>query len=157
MGKSRSDEVDRAILAVLQADARRNTNAEVSERVGVSPSTVGKRIRRMERAGLISGYRTEVDYEAVGFSLRVLFVCTAPIAEREALSRAALEVSGVVHVRELMAGQENVHVEAACVSTDDVTRVARELDELGCTVTDEILIRSNHFRPADFGAITYEE
>lgn len=141
------DEIDRVILQSLQEDARHNTNAAISDRVSVSPSTVRKRIERLEENGVIQGYLPQVDYENAGYQLQVLFVCSASIAERERLVTDTLDVSGVVNVRELMTGQQNVHIRAIGSSNDDITRIARSLDELGYSVADEIMIRSDRNRP----------
>jgi Lrp/AsnC family transcriptional regulator, leucine-responsive regulatory protein len=65
------DELDRAILAVLDR-AGRISNADLAERVGLSPSPCLRRVRRMEKAGVIRGYRADVDPVALGRSLRVL-------------------------------------------------------------------------------------
>ena len=144
MDSPRVDEIDQAILSLLQGDARQNTNAAISEQVSVSASTVGKRISRMEDDGIITGYLPIVDYEAVGFPIQVLFICTAAIADREALIEETLGLEGVVNVRELMTGKRNVHILVIGSSNSDITRIAHELDELGYTVTDEILMRKEY-------------
>lgn len=148
MSDSDVDEIDRAILHALQKDARNNTNAAISDRVSVSASTVGKRIARLEKRGVIKAHRTEIDYEKAGFPLHVLFICTARITEREALIERALKLEGVINVRELMTGQENVHIQVVGASNDDITHIAHELDDMGYTVTDEILLRAEHERPS---------
>jgi hypothetical protein len=55
-------------------------------------------------------------------------------------------VSGVVAVREVMTGTENVHVEAIGSDSDDLSRIGRDLDELGLEVVDEDLIRNEYER-----------
>jgi len=65
------DEMDRSILAVLDKDGR-ISNAELAERVGLSPSPCLRRVRRLERTGVIRGYRAVIDPAAIGRSLRVL-------------------------------------------------------------------------------------
>jgi len=142
------DEIDQTILYALQEDARHNTNAAISERVGVSASTVGKRIRRLEDRGVILGYRPEIDYERAGFPLRLLFICTATISEREALIERTLDLDGVVNVRELMTGERNVHVQVTGTTNDDITRIARTIDEMGYVITDEILMREEYTQPS---------
>ncbi|GGP36195.1 Lrp/AsnC family transcriptional regulator [Saccharothrix coeruleofusca] len=59
------DAVDRALLDALQEDARLSYN-ELARRVHVSPPTVAQRVRRLENAGVITGYRATVDPTAVG-------------------------------------------------------------------------------------------
>jgi DNA-binding Lrp family transcriptional regulator len=142
------DEIDRAILHALQEDARQNTNAAISERVSVSASTVGKRISRMENGGIIKGYQPTVDYEVAGFPIQVLFICTAAIAEREALINNTLGLDGVINVRELMTGERNVHILVIGSSNDDITRIAHGLDNMGYGVTDEILMREEYNQPS---------
>ena len=59
------DGVDWALLEALQEDARLSYN-ELARRVHVSPPTVAQRVRRLENAGVITGYRATVDPTAVG-------------------------------------------------------------------------------------------
>jgi len=62
------DEIDRAILGLLQADGRM-TNADLARAVGLSPAATHARVRRLERDGLIRGYVALVDRERAGFDL----------------------------------------------------------------------------------------
>lgn len=149
MSDGQRDVVDRRILHLLQEDARNNTNAAISERVSVSPSTVGNRIERLEESGVIEGYRPDIDYDAAGFPLRVLFVCTAPIADRRPLVKDVVALSGVVNVTELMTGENNVHIEVVGSDNEDITRLATAIDRLGITVTDEVLVKSEFPMPAN--------
>ncbi|MDJ1431013.1 Lrp/AsnC family transcriptional regulator [Halostagnicola sp. A-GB9-2] len=142
------DDIDREILYALQQDARNNSNADISEQVGVSPSTVGKRITRLEERGVILGYRPKIDYELAGLPLEVLFICTVPIAERESLVESAHKIDGVVNVREMMTGRKNVHIRVVGASNDEITRIATTIDNRGYDITDEILLRSERDSPA---------
>lgn len=148
MSDRRLDDVDRRILHALQEDARNNTNAEISDRVGVSPSTVGNRIERLEDEGILKGYHPDIDYDRADLPLRVLFVCTTSITERGSLIREALELPGVVNVKELMTGENNVHVEVVGRSNEDVTRVATAIDDIGIRINEEILVKNEHHQPA---------
>lgn len=138
------DELDRQILYMLQKEARHTSSSDIAETFDVSASTVRNRIQRLEADGVIRGYHADVDYEATGYQLYTLIVCTAPIPEREELARAAAEVPGVVEVQEVMTGEENVLVRAIGVDGDDLTRIGEQLDELGLRVSDEDLIRNTY-------------
>jgi len=138
------DALDKRIIHALQCDARKTSASDVAGKVGVSASTVRNRIRKLEDAGILMGYRPEVNYEKAGYQLRTLIVCTAPIPEREELARDALEVPGVVAVREITTGTENVHVEAIGTDGDDLSRIGQDLDALGLEVVDEDLIRNEY-------------
>ena len=63
------DRIDLLLLAELQRAARQ-TNAELAERVHLSPSACLRRVQRLERAGVIAGYRAEVDPEKLGLGLQ---------------------------------------------------------------------------------------
>lgn len=65
---SQLDSVDTRILAVLAGDARLSI-AEVARRVGMSAPAVRERIARLENAGVIRGYRIDVDPAAVGLPI----------------------------------------------------------------------------------------
>lgn len=141
------DDLDRQIIYALQADARRTSASEIAEDFGVSASTVRKRIRKLEETGIIRGYDLDVDYERAGFQLHTLILCTAPVPEREELARQALDVEGVVAVREVMTGGENVHVEVVGRDGDDLSRIGRELDAIGLAIEDEDIIRNEYVTP----------
>lgn len=62
------DELDQAILAALQIDARLS-NAELARRISLSQSAVYNRLRRLEELGFVRGYVTLLDRELAGFDL----------------------------------------------------------------------------------------
>src|SRR5262249_28141992 len=64
------DKFDIAILKCLQEDARA-TNVEIAEKVNLSPSPCLRRIRNLERLGVIRGYRADIDRKEVGLGLTV--------------------------------------------------------------------------------------
>ncbi|MFD8009506.1 Lrp/AsnC family transcriptional regulator [Streptomyces sp. NPDC058955] len=65
------DAIDRDILFHLREDGRL-TNVELAKRVGLTPPPCLRRVRRLEEAGVITGYRAVVDPAAVGRGLEVL-------------------------------------------------------------------------------------
>ncbi|MBM1220053.1 Lrp/AsnC family transcriptional regulator [Ponticoccus sp. SC2-23] len=64
------DEIDRMILAELQADGRM-TNVELAKRVGISAPPCLRRVRTLEEQGFIRGYHAEVDARELGFEVQV--------------------------------------------------------------------------------------
>ena len=83
------DEVDRQILDLLQANARR-TNAEIAEEVGLTAPSVFERIRKLEQRGVIRGYTVQVDPEALGKQLTAFIRLTAAYDDRHAAGVAAI-------------------------------------------------------------------
>ena len=64
------DQLDMSILQMLQRNGRATLN-EVSERVGLSPSPVARRVRLLEEAGIITGYAAQIDEVALGYGFSV--------------------------------------------------------------------------------------
>jgi Lrp/AsnC family leucine-responsive transcriptional regulator len=62
------DDTDLQILDALQENAR-ISNAEIARRLGMAPSAILERIRKLEARGVILGYRTQIDPAAVGRGL----------------------------------------------------------------------------------------
>ena len=67
---ARLDTIDRQILKELQDDGRM-TNVELASRVGISAPPCLRRVRALERAGIIKGYHAELSPEALGYSVSV--------------------------------------------------------------------------------------
>lgn len=67
------DHIDHKILRHLQENAR-ITNADLADRVGLSPTPCLRRLRRLEADGVIKGYHTEIDREALGVNVTVIIL-----------------------------------------------------------------------------------
>jgi DNA-binding Lrp family transcriptional regulator len=74
--KTEVDDIDLALLRALAADARQSQRA-LARLIEVSPSAVGDRLARLERAGAIRGYRVDIDWAALGFPVVVYLAVTA--------------------------------------------------------------------------------
>lgn len=70
MPTTRLDDIDRKILAELQADGRM-TNVELARRVGISAPPCLRRVRTLEEQGYIRGYHADVDPRELGFEVQV--------------------------------------------------------------------------------------
>jgi Lrp/AsnC family transcriptional regulator, leucine-responsive regulatory protein len=64
------DDIDRRILAALQADGRM-TAQQLADRVGLSPSPCSRRVRLLEEAGIVKGYVAVIDQAKVGLPISV--------------------------------------------------------------------------------------
>jgi len=138
----RLDEIDRRIIHALMDDARNVSAPTIAEDVSVSPGTIRNRIAQLEDRGIITGYHASVDFERAGDRLTNLFMCNAPVSERETVARRAQVIPGVINVRELMTGRRNLHVLAVGEDTDDLRRIARSLSDLGIEIEDEVLVQN---------------
>jgi DNA-binding Lrp family transcriptional regulator len=66
--RSRLDETDLTILKALQDDGRM-TNVDLAGRIGMSPPPALRRVRALEEAGIITGYRARIDEKKLGFEV----------------------------------------------------------------------------------------
>ncbi|MBN9584616.1 MAG: ArsR family transcriptional regulator [Afipia sp. 62-7] len=64
------DKTDRKILNILQADGR-IANVEMAERIGLSPTSIGERLKRLQRDGFIEGYGARLNPHKLGLGLLV--------------------------------------------------------------------------------------
>lgn len=95
------DEIDYRLIDLLQADDRTPV-AELGKTLGVAPSTLNDRIRRLVKLGVISGFHARIDPDKIGLDL-LAFVFVGwsdPATEAQFLDamRAAPEVMEVHHV-----------------------------------------------------------
>ncbi|MEQ8165021.1 MAG: Lrp/AsnC ligand binding domain-containing protein [Alphaproteobacteria bacterium] len=68
---SEIDRIDRRILIELQNDGR-ITNSELAQRVGLAPTSMSDRMRRLQNQGYIKGFRAILDADQIGLGLLVL-------------------------------------------------------------------------------------
>lgn len=119
------DAVDRRILELLQENARL-ANAEIARRVGMAPSAVLERIRKLEERGVIEGYEARLGARAVGMGLvAFIFVRTEDApghpSTGEWLTRIP-EVQEVHHV----AGEDCFLLKVRTADTEALGRLLRE-------------------------------
>ncbi|MEJ8572127.1 Lrp/AsnC family transcriptional regulator [Microbaculum marinum] len=84
--KARLDQIDWKILRELQVDGR-ITNVELAKRVGISAPPCLRRVRALEEAGIIRGYRTLLDEKSLGFDVSAFaYVSLASQAEADLIA-----------------------------------------------------------------------
>jgi Lrp/AsnC family leucine-responsive transcriptional regulator len=100
------DATDRAILRVLQLDGRA-PNAVIAERVNLSESACSRRLRELERQGVLTGYTALVDPKTVGLGLTVFLTITLTSQAQAALAEFEAAVMAVDEIMEcyLMTGE----------------------------------------------------
>lgn len=150
------DETDRAIIHLLQVDAR-NTASNIADDVGVAPNTVRNRINQLEENDVIEGYHPQINYEKAGFQLHIVLICTVPVSKRRELAESALNIKGVIGITEILSGVENMAIEVVGTDGDDITRIATALENEGLTIQNERIIKYAHVQPFNhFGVSAIE-
>lgn len=85
------DDVDRKILVQLTAQGRLSF-AELGRRVNLSSPAVAERVARLERAGVITGYRAEIDPRALGYQLTAIVRVKPTTGQLSRIAELAAEI-----------------------------------------------------------------
>lgn len=139
--------LDRRILHLLQIDARGASDTDIAEETDVTGTTVHNRIKQLEEEGIILGYNPEINYEQAGYPMRVLFICSTDLSRRSEMAEKALEVQGVVNVREMLSGEENLHIEVVAEATSNVKESTEQLDALGLRIVSSNILAEERIQP----------
>ncbi|MCK9530796.1 MAG: Lrp/AsnC family transcriptional regulator [Gammaproteobacteria bacterium] len=101
------DRYDRRILELLQQDGR-ISNQDLADRIGLSPSPCLRRVRALEDAGIIAGYRALVDAKRLGLTLMALVHISMDRHTPERFAHFEAQVEAMPEVLEclLITGQD---------------------------------------------------
>ena len=136
------DEIDRSILSILTTEGRISYR-DLSERVRLSANAVADRVRRLERAGVISGFHAEIDPTAVGHSLMALIdVRLRPEVTMDAAEAALARLPQVLSASHVT-GRGDYVLRIACRNPAELDELIRSLnDDVGAIETEtRILLR----------------
>jgi DNA-binding Lrp family transcriptional regulator len=122
------DDRDRAILRELMRDGRL-TNADLAERVHLSPSACLRRVRALEESGLIAGYAMLLDPAAAGLPGAAFISVTLDQQGRAALDRFEAQVRRHAEIIEcyLLAGAADYLLRVAYRDAHDFERIHTEI------------------------------
>ena len=101
------DRYDRQILQILQEDGR-ISNQDLADRIGLSPSPCLRRLRALEDAGIVTGYRALLNAKALGYSLMALIYISMDMHTPERFENFEQQIRQVSEVLEclLITGQD---------------------------------------------------
>lgn len=129
------DAYDIRILAELQADARM-TLAELGRRVHLSQPAVAERVRKLEAAGVITGYRASVNLAALGCGIRAMV--RVGRTDYSAMTQLVAKLPEVVNAWNIT-GEDSWVLEIAVADVAHLDDVVSQLCLLGETSTSIIL------------------
>ena len=116
------DSTDLHIIEALQANAR-TSNAELARDLGMAPSAVLERIRKLEQKGIITGYEARIAPRAVGLSLTAFVFVRAE--EKPLTGKTGVALSKIPEVQEVhhVAGEDCYLVKLRVRDTEELSRV----------------------------------
>jgi Lrp/AsnC family leucine-responsive transcriptional regulator len=119
------NEIDAVILNILQKNSR-TSNAEIARQVGLAPSAVFERLRKLEERGVIEGYSVKLNPKAIGLPL-VCFIFVRS-SERAGSLTTADRLAEIPEVLELhhVAGEDCFLLKVRAADTEAVGRILRE-------------------------------
>lgn len=155
------DDLGWRILEVLQGDARVSFS-ELGRRIGLSTPAVTERVRRMEDAGIITGYHATIDPGKAGFPI-VVYMRLAISGGENMVSRATAAVKRMPEILEChrVTGTDSFILRAALLSVAQLETLIDRLTPFGMTSTSTVLsspvpyreLRADHPAPSKATAI----
>ncbi|MGB0146788.1 MAG: Lrp/AsnC family transcriptional regulator [Flavobacteriaceae bacterium] len=139
------DQLNRGILECLQKNAR-FSHAEIGRIVGISSPAVNERIKKMEDAGVIRGYRTEVSSFECGYQLRAIITVRAFMGKLKPFLDQVKGFDEVVNCYRIT-GNENIVMEVVLVDQKHLERFIDKLIVYGETKTQIILSKVVDHQP----------
>lgn len=139
------DETGWQLLQELQKNARLSYS-ELGQRVGLSSPAVADRMRKMEEAGIISGYHAEVNLAKLG--LPVTAIVRLGSFGGQNCTRIAAQVSEIPEVLECyrVSGTDSVVIRVVAASVDHLERVVDQLSLHGVPTTSIVFSKPTRHR-----------
>src|SRR5690242_8843723 len=128
-----ADAVDRALLAELQRDGRQSI-AELARTVHMSNSAVAERIRRLEEAGVIAGYRAVVDPDRLGYGILAFLRLRYPSSQYQPLHDLLADIPEVVEAHHVT-GDDCFILKVVATSMRHLEQVSGRVGTLGSVTT----------------------
>jgi Lrp/AsnC family transcriptional regulator, leucine-responsive regulatory protein len=130
------DATDRKIIGELLANGRVSF-AELGRRVSLSSPAVTERIQRLERAGLITGYRAEIDPRLLGFSMTAIVRVKPAAGQLQRIPALALEIPEVGECHRIT-GEDCFYLKIHLRSLDELSDILDRFLTYGETTTSLI-------------------
>ncbi|MYS85622.1 Lrp/AsnC family transcriptional regulator [Embleya scabrispora] len=138
------DATDWAILDEVQRDGR-IAYTELARRVNLSASATTERVRRLEAAGVITGYRAEVALERTGYAVSAVVRLKYPGTRHEPLRRLLGERSEILECLRTT-GDDCYVLKVAATSMSHLEEIVDAPARFGSTTTNVVLSRTQPFR-----------
>ncbi len=142
------DTLNWKILSCLQENARQS-NAEIGRTVGITSPAVGERIKKMEDAGIIHGYKTLVSPFDAGYQLKAIITLRAFMGMLKPFLEKVKTYDEVINCYRIT-GNENIVMEVVLKNQKHLEGLIDQLIVYGETKTQIVLshvVRYNQIKP----------
>ena len=130
------DKVDTVILTALQANGRQSI-ADLARSISMSHSAAAERVRRLEEAGVISGYGALVDPERLGFSIMAYLRLRYPSSSYEPLHQLLRDTPEVIEAHHVT-GDDCFIMKVVATSMKHLEQVSGRIGTLGSVTTSVV-------------------
>lgn len=134
--RHRLDDTDGRILSELTSEGRVSL-AELGRRVSLSPPAVAERVQRLERAGVITGYRAEVDPRRLGYELTAIVRIKPAAGQLSRIPELAADIPEIVECHRIT-GEDCFFLKVHLRSIDDLSTLLDRFLVYGETSTSLI-------------------
>lgn len=127
------DEIDRKLVEALTRDGRA-TLRDLASVTGLSPPATGDRLRRLEASGIITGYKAELDWRALGFTLEAMVRIKPLPGQLHAVERAIVDCAECIQC-DKVTGEDCFIARLVLRSIDDLDPLLERFTERAETNT----------------------
>jgi Lrp/AsnC family leucine-responsive transcriptional regulator len=143
------DDINRDLLDLLQLEGRMSYK-DLGDRIGLTAPAVAERIRKLEDAGVITGYRAVVDYAAVGFPILSIIRLKAPLRS-EGIDPKIAAIPNVIEASRVTGSDSHV-IRARLRHMLDLEELLHDVWEQGDTITNIVTSSPVPRRPMSLAA-----
>ena len=126
--ETKTDEIDERILACLSRDAKMRIHL-LARKVGIPASTAHHRIKRMEQAGIITGYAIRKNYKKLGYGILAHVLVFVDVTELKKMKKTQQDIATSLSKiegaerAEIITGEADLLLTIRCRDMDDYRRV----------------------------------
>lgn len=122
------DKTDRKIVSALIDDGRASVET-IADKVGLSPTPTRRRIRQLEEARVISGYRADIDPEKCGLDLAIYVFIKLQSRDRESIAKFESRIMALPEIQrcDLITGAHDYILTVRLPGMKDYNRYLREI------------------------------
>ncbi|VXB58107.1 HTH-type transcriptional regulator LrpC [Microbacterium sp. 8M] len=130
------DKVDTAILKALQTNGRQSI-ADLARGINMSHSAAAERVRRLEEAGVISGYAAQIDPERLGFTILAYLRLRYPSSVYEPLHTLLAGIPEVVEAHHVT-GDDCFIMKVVATGMKHLEQISGRIGTLGSVTTSVV-------------------